>query len=278
MRSTPQTTIIDAEVVRRRRRADRGHPVAGASNMVTARPVRSGRRTHARRASTPAINSLGSLGMSGPADGACCRSTPTPRSWQASNPTPRLILHCDCTTLPTGKGPGQATSRKICKVVARAKKPPDLQGRPQSHPCFLAGQRPIFVVNIASYVRSTCDVDTTAPSISSNPVQLGLATRGSRRRALHKVAETCWLLRIQQIPSRHEARSKNPPGFGRRRALRASGSATCQGAPSAAASDGPALASGRRKQRIEIRHVYSAPAPPWTQSASGVCTFAWRGG
>jgi hypothetical protein len=107
---------------------------------------------------------------------------------------------------------------KFTRFVARAKKPPDLQGRPQSHPCFLSRSKTLFRHQYASYVRSTCNVDTTAPSISSNPVQLGLAARCSRCRAVSQGRKNLSASTDYSKPHTGTRHGQIPPRFGRRRA------------------------------------------------------------
>jgi len=56
------------------------------------------------------------------------------------------------------KGPGKQSWGTIYSIVARAKKPSDLQGRPQSHSCFFSSSRTYFRRQYASYVRFTGNV------------------------------------------------------------------------------------------------------------------------
>jgi len=155
---------------------------------------------------------------------------------------------------------------------------PALQGRPQSPSYFLSRSKTHFRGQHTSYVRSTGNVDTTAASISSNPVQLGLNSRRPLPRCITRsydlLASTD---NSKPIPAQRHGQI--PPRFGRRRALQASGLGDVRRArhPPLHLTALQLARTGPRKHRIEIRPVFSAPAPPWTQSSSGVHTFARRG-
>ena len=135
---------------------------------------------------------------------------------------------------------------------------PALQGRPQSPSYFLSRSKTHFRGQHTSYVRSTGNVDTTAASISSNPVQLGVATRGSRRRTVSRgrnnlsASTDCSKL----IPAQRHGQI--PPRFGPAKGAGFWTRRRAQGAPSTAASDGPAA---RLHRPAEAPHRDSPRVP-----------------